>query len=516
MKKEKEINWVLKVLLAFSFSILAFYQIVITEYTQFNVTITIFVAFICGFWLVDKSIHDNFKYIREHLATSCLILFVAVIITIKLYDIKGVRVQEIVADTWVKNLFSIYWSLFSAIALFYSGVWLFRKGKNLLREIADELEPWDKKIYIFLSVLSLGVLALMYTTNCGWYIQNDNVYSIDSGYCYSSIFPDPAYYDVRHPLISLITFPLWAVLSFISDVLIPENLRLVFCAVGIQSVNVQLLLGIGLLLKIMTKNKRVFLLYMFSFPTLLFSVFLEKYQMCTFLLVLYVYIVWSKPENSKGNFILAAGTMPTSGFIGVLELIVKTEKKEKLIKIIKLIVQGILMLICLGRGHMLFKGLEEITTMRQSFSAGALSTGEKIISVMKMIQSAFIPLSSNVTEKYIWSSVTSQLSVISIIIMLVILIGIISNWKKFLSKVFAIWILFSFILFVVLNWSSYESPLFSIYFSWAIVPAFVMGLDYLIEKFRLNSKVIYNVLLALILVINLMALVDISNFLHTI
>ena len=155
---------------------------------------------------------------------------------------------------------------------------------------------------------------------------------------------------------------------------------------------------------------------------------------------------------------------------------------------------------------------------KENFSKTTYTTQEKIISTTKMIQSSFtaLPSSTNVKEgKYLWSGLENNVSIISIIIISILIIGIIKNRKNLFAQISSIWLLFSAILFILLNWSTHETPLFTIYFSWSIIPLFVMGLDFIIQKAKLNKKVIYGLILTFITIINIATMFDINNFLLT-
>ena len=81
------------------------------------------------------------------------------------------------------------------------------------------------------------------------------------------------------------------------------------------------------------------------------------------------------------------------------------------------------------------------------------------------------------------------------------------------QRIAFLWIIFSIVLFVVLNWAPHESPLFGILFSWALIPLFKLGVDWLIKKWGMHKKIVYGVILSVMLMINLAVLPDIHKFL---
>ena len=97
-------------------------------------------------------------------------------------------------------------------------------------------------------LLQTSLLSIVYINHDYFYLQFDEVYSIDSGRVYETFMPDPHYYDIRHPITSIITFPVYAIVDFIFN----ENLKPII----LQFINVQFLIFTGLELKRLTKNKK--------------------------------------------------------------------------------------------------------------------------------------------------------------------------------------------------------------------------------------------------------------------
>ena len=100
---------------------------------------------------------------------------------------------------------------------------------------------------------------------------------------------------------------------------VPEQLLDILCAVCIQIINVQLLLLTGFMIRDLSKNRWTLMLYLVSSPVLLFTIFLEKYPMLVFFLVLYAYRLCKGEKWTQANLVLAAGVMPTSAFLYVHE-----------------------------------------------------------------------------------------------------------------------------------------------------------------------------------------------------
>ncbi len=515
MEKLKKIGIItLGIIFALSSAMLSF-QLIVVNYTNLTILITTIVSFVCAAWFYKKTIKENYINIKNNIIFTIICIILSMIVLIQLYRTKGVECKGIFED-FIINPFKIRYFFTSAISIMYIFIYLGNRIKKWAYDFYNALDSWDKKAYIIASAVSFVIIVIAYSLNSKWFLQYDKVYSLDSGYCFNNILPKSTYYDIRHPILSIFTFPIWAIVNAIVKVIIPNNLSLLITAIVFQLINAQLLILIGLQIKILSKSKIVFILYMLSFTTILYFLFFEKYQLCTFLVVLYVFNICNAKEKSSASLIAAAGAMPTSCVIGAAELLTHDKIKDKMKKILKIIFATLLMLICLGRAHVLKYGISEITKTKRSFSNTNYTIQQKATSTTNMIQSCFIALPSGtniIKEKYWWDTLKDNISIISIIIIALIIIGAIKNRKSLFTKISSIWLLFSIILFVLLNWSPHESPLFAIYFSWAIIPLFAMGLKFIIEKAKLNPKIVYGCIITLMIIVNITTMIDINRFL---
>ncbi len=500
---------------ALSSSILSLQLIVVNYYEKSNIIITFIVSFLCAIYFWIKTSKSTIKLIKNNISFSIICSIVMSIIIAQLYLTKGIECKEI-SKNWIFNIFRIKSFIFSLISLIYIGIFIGEKIKKWIIEFYKSLDLWDKRAYMIATIICFIVILIAYCTNNKWFLQYDKVYSLDSEWCFNKIFPMSTYYDIRHPILSIFTFPIWAIVHTLVNIIFPSNLSELATAIILQLINAQLLILIGLQIKILTKNKFVFVLYMLSFSTILYGMFFEKYQLCVFLIVLYVFSICNKKHGSIPTLVGATGGMPTSCFIGVAELLKSGKVKEKISRILKIIIVTICTFIVLGRAHLLKNGISEITTMREQFSNETYTVKEKLISTTKMFQSSLVALPSSTTVRenmYWWENLESKISFIAIIIIGVMIVGAIVNRKELFVKIATVWSIFALILFVILNWSTQETPLFTIYFSWAIIPLFVMGLDFIIKKLKMNPKIIYGIIMIFITVINIITIFDIQDFL---
>ncbi len=512
--KDLIIKNVLGVIFALSSAILSF-QVIVKDYTYLTMSVTIIVSFLCALYFWEKTLNENIENLKNNKVFSIVCAILASFVIFKLYQTKGMQNKEIF-NKYLFNPFRLRGFIISLLSILYIGVFLGNKIEKWILNIYKKLDSWDKKAYLILSFVFLGIIIFAYSLNSNWYLTYDKIYSLDSGWCFKNILPESSYYDIRHPVLSIFTFPIYAIVSTIVKFVISGNLSDTVIAIIIQFLNIQILILTGFLLKLLTKKKSVFLIYMLSFPTLLFSLFLEKYALCVFFIVLYIYSLCNENKNeSITGLISATICMPTSCFIGILEFFTSDKVKEKILRILKIIFITLLILICFGRSWVLFNGPTEAFSTQKDFSNKSLNIQERTIATLKMIQGCIFALPSIATgDIYFWDgTLTSNISILSLVIFAIMIIGIIKNRKSFFVKSCTVWTIFSFVLFVILKWSAHTTPLFSLYFSWAIIPLFVMGLDYLFEKLKINKKAGYVILMFLMLVINITTILDISKLL---
>ena len=311
----KFIKSILGLIFALSNTILSF-QMIIINYTYLTMNITIIFSFLCALFFWKKTLNENIENFKNNKTFSIICSILVIFVMVKLYQTKDIATKENF-NKYLFYPFKIKGFMMSLLSALYIGIYLGNKIKTFIFDFYKKMDIWDKKAYIILSFISLGIITFAYTSNSNWYLAYDKIYSLDSGWCFINIFPEASYYDIRHPILSIFTFPIYAIVSTIVKFLIQGNLENIIIAIIIQFLNIQLLILIGFLLKFLTNKKVSFLIYMLSFPTLLFSLFLEKYIICTFFLVFYIYSICNKNKNASiAGIVSAVVCMPTSCFIG--------------------------------------------------------------------------------------------------------------------------------------------------------------------------------------------------------
>ena len=511
-QKKNFLQWGAWVPFACSFSLLSFYLII--RFQKWYIIFTVALSFLFALFFIRKTWRENISYIKSHPGVSVLSLAVAVILVVAMHHTPGIPDIE----KWQFSFypFVLWLRIFTMPALFYLTVMLFDKASRFISELWSEMSSSEKRLYLLSATFLSAAVLILYATNSKWYTQFDVVYSIDSGYCSKSIFPKLYYYDIRHPAMSVITFPIWSIVRSLLQLFAPAQLLDVMCVACVQLINIQFLLLTGIMIGKLSKSQYVFPLWLVSLPMLLFSAFFEKYQICVFLLVLYVYRLCRKERGAEPYLIAAVGTMPTSVFLFADELLIKENIFQKLLRIGRTFAVGVMFLVCTGRIHLLVPRilLDEVSSMAQRFGLKSLSIRECLNSFTNLVHGAFLGISSeNSAGKYIWTDVLGKISLLGVIIFVFMVLGVIVSRKEHFTRLCAVWTVSAFVLFVGFQWSVHASPLFSIYFAWAFIPLFQKGLQFVIEKLHLKEKAVYTVLITAIFALNLVNIIDISIFL---
>ena len=496
------IKFLLTLIISGSMSIFSVYLMV----GNVNKVLEIFTAvisFSTSIVIIWKKYSSIIEYIKNNKIMTSIFMIIGIIV---FYEYRKVSFAMGVLQPKFENVNIVYFTIPSIISII---TYIMSAVKEWLINFYNTLDKNEKITHISISIIMFIVLMILYIKKPIFYQGYDSVYSLDSKWVYDNIYQKTDYYDIRHPLMGIVTFPIYALVDF----LFKENIKIIL----LQFINLQLLLLIGLELKKMTNSKYTYYLYLVSCPTILFGLFFEKYVLCVFFILTYLYNVFVM--NKSGNLLITfiVGTMPTNIYTGVFEFLRKSNLKEKIFNILKIGVTSVLIFVICGRIHSFVYGLNEIQNMRNQFGGMETTIMQRINATSKMIEASIISLpSSKVNEKYLWNNIVDSFSYISLILIVLMTIGAIKKIreKNNIYIAFCIASLFSVILFVVLNWSVFESPLFSVCFSWAIIPLVCAGIDIVLEKIDIKEKnkiYVYIPIILIVFCINVYRIIDICR-----
>lgn len=476
-------------------------------------------------FFVRHTYNDLLEYIKTHRFQMVGSIYAAAVIVAEIHNnskfVSAVGMSVSLPMSLTFYPFRLRWLLLTLPALFYILLWCWSKISTFVIELWSETEKTDRRIYLYATAISAAVILILYTTQPQYYLQMDRVYSLYSGWCFNNVFADLYYYDIRHPIMGVVFFPIWAIINTTLKLFVSQHLLTGMCAACIQFLNIQALLAVGLIIEKMSKSCWVFLFYLASCPTLVFSVFFEKYQLIVLFSVIYIYQLYLR-KRSESSFVIAAGIMPTSAVLYVNEFMIGNSLVYKLKNLLRTLICGLSVIICSGRIHILHpKWLLDDFISLAAYRSHDVTIKDSFYSLMNMIHGCFFSLSSvegtNWCNEpcYTWNGVITGCSVVSVILIVVMLIGFFADRKDNFSKICIIWVVFSVVLFMGAKWSAVESPLFSIYFSWAFIPLFYKGLHFFCRKFHLKEHYVCAAVFATMIIVNTMNIISIGNFLKT-
>lgn len=425
-----------------------------------------------------------------------------------------------------------------------------------------------ERIYFGISLLQcVMMIGFFYIrTNLQW-SSLDRIYQTDSAFVCNNYYPvfslgwsfdwDIGNGGIRHPLMTLYTYPLYLLASALADLFFfLPYVQVVWYAV-IQSV---LMILTVIMLKRLIKSNWIYLIFNLSFPFLFFTINVEKYQLSTFFLVMYVYSIvrgeGKRDEIKKYSLIAATGTMATSALLGVFYSKGKTVK-EKLKGYAGLLAEFFVILIGTGRIHyiwnfaylldqnfVMFNGKSSGASLkaalagigsRMFMATGVLTAGlggitiangdlevipmfaKRLCSFFNLLASCFVPVPYHTTENqfgisiFFWKSLQSELSVFGILVFAILIAVFVKHRKEKFVQMCSAWILWAFVQFGVIGFSASCSPLFSLYFGWAVIPMVLIGMKDVLRK-PMHQLLGYGTLAFLMLYTNYVHLNDLYVF----
>lgn len=476
-------------------------------------TIYLIIAGIISAIFISIKVYRNFEESVNFIKSNILLSIVTILFTFFL--LYNIAINKRISNIYLcNNLIKLKFIPIVSISTFYIIISTIKFLITFIKDLTKKFNSWDKKAYFYTTIIFSLLVLFLYSTQTKWFLQYDNVYSIDSGWTLQKIYSSFAYYDIRHPLMSIFTYPLYIAVKAICIIFIPSNFHLKTTAIALQLINVQFIILIALMLKKLTDDsKEMYLLYIFSYSSIMYLLSFEKYQYCVFLLVAYVYESENNNIYSNELFCFAISLIPTSCFIILQKLFTRQNIKEKIYSIFNTMITAICIFSLFGRFSLFFNASSQISVMRSRFGGGSWSLQQKIISLLKMWQGSFLPLSTTPTKTYTWSNTyLTKIDFMTSLVIFLILLGIYFSKKNIFSKTSIIWFLFSILLIIKFQWSVQESQLFSFYFSWAIIPFVKYGIDKLINWLKFKPKVTYFIIFSYILLLDYLDIISIVSF----
>ncbi len=395
--------------------------------------------------------------------------------------------------------------LFVCYAVWTVGGWGYRFFQSF---------TYEEKLFFVVSLAGcLSLVCYFYARTDACWNTVDLVYQADPYFVYDHYYPVFSFgYDfdwdignggIRHPLATVILFPIHIFVSFLSNLCFGiTNIRPVLYAFAESA----FMIMTAIMIKRIVGSQWIYGLFVFSFPFTFFTVFIEKYPISIFLVVLYVYTTIEEKGSAiqKYSLISSGGMMITTSVLGVLYG-TETKLAGRIKEYASAVITFFLTLIGTGRIHYIMEFDRLIHQNSVMFYEGALDQNgfmEKFAGFTNLCASSFIPAAYEGTEvNFYWTHLNDKINYFGLFVLVIGLYACIKcrGEKKYYP--FIAWFLFSIIQFVIVGFGTGFEPLFSLCHAWAIIPLFFLGISHLVRASAIR-KVIFGSLSVIMLYYN--------------
>lgn len=361
----------------------------------------------------------------------------------------------------------------------------------------SEADVFEKYYFVIASLACCSLICYVFSKTTATWNSLDHVYQTDTIFITNNYFPvfsfgfdfdwDIGCGGIRHPMATLLTFPIHMVCSFVANFLnfVPNILPMLYAFA-----QAELLILTAIVLKRITRSYWTTILYSFSFPFVFFTIFVEKYTLSVFMVVFFVYAVLRQKSLASQKYFLIAGSgmMITSAFYGFFY---GNQKKiwPRLKGYISVGLTFLATMVATGRVHYLLSFGALLNQNHKMFFGGAEDAiahtfFNKASGFSNMLASCFVPVEYYINEfgQFYWPNLTTHINWFGVAIFLFMIATIISNYRSKKVWIIAHWMLLAIIEWFIMGINVGADPLFSQYFSWAVMMLVVIGIKTFIKK----------------------------------
>lgn len=418
-------------------------------------------------------------------------------------------------------------ALFSFLYAFYCYIW------NYIKHLDFSGNRIDKYYLIIVGALfALAIIVVYLHTNVFSFSQTsdgtsaltDAIYGTDSHMLLlQNAFLSPYSYenDIRQFLFGVFSAP-FAILAYVlSKILFFLPNGYAICLSIIQGVLILLFIVMLVRLLKVKGMTKIFILAIFTltYPTFCFSLCIEQYAFAQFYLILFLYNYFNRREESRYlSYTAATGALSTSGILFFL-----IPRRRGFINWMKEIGYAFLsfcsVFVIFGKLSYLFDMSEDVRFLMQ-FTGPTLTFQDKLLQFFNFIPTCLIGPDTVVaiggygTEICQVAPVTA-LNLLGVILLILVVVGFLINYKNAYARICAFWVAFSFVLMCIIGWGASEQTsffLYSLYFSWAYVSLLILLVQKLLAKWKRARYTVYSISIGLLAIINIPAIYDVICF----
>lgn len=341
--------------------------------------------------------------------------------------------------------------------------------------------------------------------------------------------------DLRQPFFGIFSLPFTILPKFISSISFTEIYPFLIAIVQGFIVFVSIIL-LEKMMKLKGLSKLLFMIFScVTYPTLLFLFNMEQYVIHVFYLIVFIYMSINHIKDKDMLFIMASGTLVTSGIFFPL-LGEKNNFKQSIKNIFFTFLKFVAILIISSKVLLLLPNqLKMKIDTFSNFYADTLTPIDKVnmytnfalntvIAPKVEVNNSILASQTMISNGYkyhilAYNPAISQventtINIFGIIILAMAILGFILNRKDSFSKICFAWILFSIILLPIIGYGADENGfiLYSYYFSWAFVCLIFKLFESLFKDHTRIKNILYALLIIPIAIINFYGIYQLIEF----
>lgn len=541
LKKIKEIkykenikaNWIIGVSGCFFFCL---------NFTYLTKEKIIGIFFACLFIIVGSSVLPSHKIILNRLnirlkiysfltALGILLANQSIFYDFWQYSSIIVKINELFKHTIdVALIISIVCMVMAFPFVFIFVCYITERVVNYFKEteMFSGLSRSEYIIYSVLFFLYVILIIFLFTGSNAFYgssLSYDVLYTSDS----ASLMKNSVYMylfhsenDIRQPLFALFAAPFTGFPYLIGTIIFNSEM---ICAILIDVFQVLLMFTANLILcRMLCRNSknRIALMAVISttYTTFLFSIMMEQYIIAYFWLIMAIYEITNKNEQSLFLY-GAGGSLLTSVVLFPVSASIKSVNfKDWVVKILQLSIGFALLMVAFGRLDVILNVFKQLTEL-SSFSGVSLSTFDKFAQYTVFIRNCFIgpdagPCINSLGNMSWQLNAVTGINSVGLVLLIVSLIAFVCNRNNKLCRISFIWFFYSFLMLSVIGWGTIENGLilYSLYFGWPFIVLLYKLLEKLEDKLKFRNFSIYFclILFVMMFVYNLSYIIDMCNF----
>lgn len=336
--------------------------------------------------------------------------------------------------------------------------------------------------------------------------------------------------DIRNPLFGVFSIPFAIIPKAISLIVPMNNIYALLLSIVHGGL---IFIGFTLLARLMKLKgilKVLFLVIVsISFPTLLFLTSIEQYAISVFYLIVFIYMAVNKIKDRDIAYIMATGSITTSGILFPL-LLEKGNIKQGIKNIFFTFLKCMAIFIISARIVLFLpnqssdlmnycdivqvQNFNKYTNFAQNVLVGSEFREEWSPTSTKIWKTREGKISWQMKRPAIRAENTDKINIVGIIIIVLTVLGFVLNRKDRFMQICFAWVIFSILLLGVMGWGAAEDGLilYTFYFAWAFICLMFKGIERMLSKVPKIRNSVYSLAIATIIVVNVNIMVQIVQF----